>query len=116
IDPRVVARLDARARQVLEPGPRQPVEAPAFGAVIAGRLRPVQRPFALAAVERAEVTAAERYPHDAVAIDVGAAHAETRQRRRVDLGECRGRRIRTRIEPNDRARVTEARSPHGAVD
>ena len=53
--------------------------------MIAGRLRSVQRTLALAPIELAEVTAAERDPHDAVAIDVRAAHAEAGQRRGVDF-------------------------------
>src|SRR5690606_39367595 len=100
--------LDARTRQVLEARARQPVEAPALAAMVPGRVGPVQQPLALAPIERAEVSAPERYPHDAVAVDVGAAHAEARQRHVVDLRKGRRRRIRPRIEADDRARVAEA--------
>src|SRR5690606_1588811 len=66
IDPGVVARLDTLLGQALEAGAGESVEAPALGAMVAGRFRPVQRTFALAPVERSQVSAAERDPDDAV--------------------------------------------------
>ena len=48
IDPRVIARLGAVLADALEARTRILVEAPALRAVIAGRLRPVQRTLALA--------------------------------------------------------------------
>src|SRR5262249_7692946 len=80
IDPRVVARLGAVFTDAVEPRAGVLIKGPALWAVIAGRLGPVERTFALAPIERAEVTARERHPHDAVAVDVGAARAEAGRR------------------------------------
>ena len=91
------------------------VKRPALGAVIAGRFRPVERAFALAPVEAAEVAARQRHPHDALAVDVGAADAEARHRHVVDLRERRLRRIRSRNEPHDSARIGPERAPDRAV-
>ena len=100
-----------------KPGPGILVERPALGAVIAGRLRPVERPLALAAIEAAHVAAAERHPHDALAVDVGAARAEAGHRHVVDLGERRLRRIRRPARARTTAPgIAERRAPDRAVD
>ena len=88
------------------------IKRPALGAMIAGRLRPVERSFALAPIEAAEMAARERRPDDALLVDVGAADAEARQRNVVDLRERRLRGIRPRNDAHDRARE----SPHGTPD
>ena len=84
IDPAVIARLDAFVGAADEAGAGIPMEGPAFGAVIAGGRRAVQRAFALAPVERAEMAAAERHPDDAVAVDVGAARCRSPASARVN--------------------------------
>src|SRR6266566_1745939 len=76
VDPRVVARLGAVLADPLEARARVLIEGPALGAVIAGGLRTVERPLALAAVEAADVAAPHRRPHDALLVDVGAADPE----------------------------------------
>src|SRR5437899_9016318 len=80
IDPCVVAGFRTVLADAFEPGSGILVEGPALGAVIACRLRPSQRCFALAAIETAEMSAGERDPHDAVAVDVRAARAEAWRR------------------------------------
>ena len=55
IDPGVVARLGAGVLEPLEARARILVEGEAFGAVIAGGVRPVQRTLALAAIEADQV-------------------------------------------------------------
>src|ERR1700759_4634427 len=89
IDPGVVARLDARLRQACEARARKSKEAPTLRTVIAGCFGAVQWPLAFAAVETAQMTAAQRHPDDAVAIDVGSAHTEAGQRHVEDLRELR---------------------------
>ena len=117
VDPGVVARLGAaRIGDAFQLRQRLGIERPAFGAVLAGRRRPVQRPLALAAIEAGQVAARERRPDDAVAIDVHAARREARvrrivERRLVDFGERGLRRIRPGIEPDDGAGKPEHRCP-----
>ena len=62
IDPGVVARLGAVVADAFEAGARILVERPALGAVIAGRLRSVERTLALAPVEAAEMAARRATP------------------------------------------------------
>src|SRR5262249_36493767 len=79
VDPGIVGRLAAAVfgdAAELRPGKR--IERPALGAVLAGRIRAVERAFALAAVEGAEMSAGERRPCDALAVDVAAAWREAR--------------------------------------
>src|SRR5205809_2745627 len=85
IDPRVVARLRAVLADALEARARILIEGPAFGTMIAGRLRPVERPLALAPVAASHVPAAHGGQDDPVPVDVGAADAEVRLRDVVDL-------------------------------
>ena len=76
----------------------------------AGRARTVEH-LALAAVELAEMAARQRRPEHAVAIDVGAATAVARHRRRIDFGE-----LRLRVEAHGVARPrTERLAPDRAV-
>src|SRR5215472_5417132 len=86
VDPGVVARLRAVLADALESRPWILVNAPAFGTVIAGGLRSIERTLALAPIEAGEMTAPERGPDDAVLVDVGAADAEVGLRHVVDLG------------------------------
>ena len=62
IDPGVVARLGAVVADALETRARIFVERPALRAMIAGRLRPVERTLSLGAIEAAEMAAGERNP------------------------------------------------------
>src|ERR1700722_4350621 len=111
IHPRVIAGLDAHLRDVDESRARQAMETPAFGAVIAGRGRPVERPFAFAPIELSQMPARQRYPHHTVAIDVGAAYAEAGRGHIVDLAEPG-----SRVETNDGAGIPKRDgAPDGAV-
>src|SRR5712671_6807528 len=65
IDPAVVARLGAVIADAFEARARIFVEVPTLRTMIAGRIRPVERPFAQAPVEAADMAAAERHPHHA---------------------------------------------------
>src|SRR5436189_36584 len=66
---------------------RQRIERPALGAVLAGCGRAVEWALALAAVEGAEMSARERGPYDALAVDVAAARRIARQRHFVDFSQ-----------------------------
>src|SRR5262249_34832411 len=113
IDPGVVRRLAAAVigyAAKLRAG--QTIECPALGAVLAGRGRAVERAFAFAPVEGAEMAARERRPGDALAVDVAAARRVARQRHFVDLGERGLGWVRARIDPHNRARI----AGHGAPD
>ena len=94
------------------------MKRPTLGAMIAGRLRPIKRTFALAPVEASEMPARERYPDDAFLVDVAAANPEPRQRHSVDFRKRRLRGIRTRSDPHDspwkRPRSAPYRTVHGA--
>src|SRR6185312_10545336 len=78
------------------------VEGPAFRTLLAGRLRAVERAFALAAVERAHMAAGERHPNHTLTVDIAAARAETRLRDIIDLGQ-----LGLRIEADDAALAGE---------
>src|SRR3954451_18787148 len=86
VDPRVVARLGAVLADALEAWAGILVERPALRAVVAGRLRAVERALAQTAIEHAHVPARERHPDAALLVDVAAAWAEARQRHVVLLG------------------------------
>src|SRR6516162_4412904 len=66
VDPGVVARLSAIVAETLEAGAGILVEAEAFRAVVARRLRAVQRALALATIEADQVSTRSRPPHYAV--------------------------------------------------
>src|SRR5262249_59479753 len=84
--------------------------------MIARGLGSVERTFALAAVEAADVAARERHPDDALAVDVAAARTEAGQRDVVDFRKRGLRRVGAGIEPYDRAGARAQRTPDRAVD
>src|SRR4029078_3636455 len=90
-------------------------ERPAFGTVIARRLRSIERRLALAPIEAADVAAGQPHPHPALAVDVAAASAKAGQRHGVDLGQRGLRRIRSGHKTNNGARIAERGSPNRAV-
>src|SRR5438132_12223666 len=99
IDPGVVGRLaTAVISDAAELRSRQWIERPAFGAMLAGRVRAVERAFALAAVERPEMPAGERGPRAASTVDVATARRVTRPRARVDFRERRFRPVRPGVD------------------
>ena len=112
IDPAVVARLGAVIAEAFESRAGKLIEGPTFGAVIAGRLRPVERTFAFAPVEAANMAARKRDPHHALAVDVAAARAEARHGHVVDLGERRLWRIGAGIDAHDGAGAGADSAPH----
>src|SRR5436189_6114468 len=83
--------------------------------MFAGGVRPVERAFALPAVEAAEVAARERSPEDAVAVDVAAARPITGKRRLVDLGKGGTRGIGPGIHAHDIAREGARGAPDASV-
>ena len=115
IDPRVVARLRAVLADSLKSRTGVLIKRPAFGAMIAGRLRSVERTFAFSPVEAGEMAARERCPDDSLFVDVGAADAEARQRNVVDFGERRLRGIRPGRDAHDCAWKSPHRAPDRAV-
>src|SRR5262249_59071217 len=90
INPCIVARLRAVRADTVEARAWILVERPALRAVIAGCGRSVEN-LALRAVERAQMAARHRHPHDTLAVDVGAANAVARHRRAIDFRQCRHR-------------------------
>src|SRR3954462_3875932 len=113
--PAVVARLGAVFADAVEARSRILVERPALRAMIAGRLRSVERPLAFAPVETADVAACERHPHHALAVDIAAARAEAGHRNVVDFRECGFGRVGAGREPYDRARAGAQRPPDRTV-
>src|SRR5262249_31549439 len=71
VDPGVVARLDARGL-TLEARTRIAIERPALRAVVAGRVRAVERALALAAIEAHQTAVRGRAPDDAILVNVAA--------------------------------------------
>src|SRR5580704_13446945 len=116
VDPGVIARLRRVIADAGKARPRIFVERPAFRALIAGCGRAVERPFAFAPVEAAEMAAGERHPDNAFGVDVAAARAEAGQRYIVDFRKRRLRRIGAGIEPYHRAGIVADRAPHCAVN
>ena len=112
IDPRVVARLGAVLADALEARARILVERPALGAVIAGRLRPVERPLALAAIEAAEMCRCRATPRRRP-----CRRCRRRARRSRAAARCRPRRARSRggfdpgTTPHDRAGIRPSPRP-----
>src|SRR5262249_47138814 len=102
IDPTVVARLGAGVLEAVEARARIPVVREAFGAVIAGRLRAVERGLAPATVEADERAVRARPPQDAVLVDVAPAHADAFLRNRVEL-----RQLRLRVEAQEAGATDE---------
>src|SRR6516225_1954473 len=87
VDPGVVARLGARVLKTFEARPRILVEPEAFGAVIAGRIRPVERTLALAPIEADQRAIRARPPNHPVLVDVAAAQADALLRNGIELAE-----------------------------
>ena len=113
--PGVIARLRTVVADDLKTRAWELVEAPALGAVVAGRRRSVQRARALAPVEAPHVPAGQRHPDHALPVDIAAPGAESRQRDVVDLGQRRIRRIGAGRQPYHRTRVRPVGTPDGAV-
>src|SRR5262249_25143058 len=76
-----------------------------------GRLRPVERAFALATIELTHVAARQRHIGDAIAVDVEAARPEPRERRLIDF-----RQPGLGVEPDHIAGITKDGAPDSAVD
>src|SRR5439155_20240532 len=112
IDPGVVARLCAVLSDALKAGTGVLIKRPAFGAVIAGGLRPVERSLALSPVEACQMAARERRPHDTLLVDVSAADAEAGRWDIIDFRERRLRGIRPRRDAHD----GPWKSPDGTPD
>src|SRR5207237_8954703 len=107
IHPRVIARLGAaRVGHALQLRSGERIERPAFGAVLARGARAVERSLALAPVETREMSARERRPDDAFAIDVHAARGIAGERRLEHFRERRLRGVRYRDHTTDRTQVT----------
>ena len=93
VDPDVIG-VFLGAGIALKPRPRDRIERKALGAFVALLgARPVEGPFAFAAVEAGDMTTVERHPDNAVAVDVHAANAKAGQRDAVELGHCRVGRV-----------------------
>src|SRR5436309_3183092 len=87
VDPGVIRSLGGTV-SASERGSRKRVERPAFGTEVAFRsARPVEASLALTTVEAGDVTAGQRHPGHAVAVDVEPTHPESGRRDLVDLGE-----------------------------
>src|ERR1700685_3076475 len=115
VDPGVIARLGRGIADAFEARARIFVESPAFRTMIAGGVGPVERAFAFAAIEAAEMAAGQRYPDHAFTVDVAAARAEAGCCDIVDFRKRRLRRIGAGIEADDRAGIGADRAPHRAV-
>src|SRR2546425_4102106 len=89
IYPGVIARLSAVALEALEPRPRISVEREAFRAMVAGRVRSVERPLALAAVEADQAAVPARPPHHPLLFDVAPPPPHALPPKGVELPELR---------------------------
>ena len=88
----------------------QLIQLPPFCALRAFRRgRPVQRALAEPAVETGQLPARQRGPDHAVHVDIDAARAEAACGRLVDFSQRGIGRVRTGIEPDDVARLVDAR-------
>src|SRR2546423_2520297 len=95
--PGVIGALGG-AIPALESGSRERIERPAFRTQSPlRRSRPVEGPLALATVEAGHVSARQRHPRHAIAVDVHTAHPEAGRRHLVDLYQCGLRWMRSRI-------------------
>src|SRR5580693_1499585 len=115
VDPGVIARLGRVIADAFKTRARIFVERPAFRTMIAGCVRAVERAFAFAAIEAAEMAAGERHPDHAFTVAIAAARAKTGRRDIVDFGKRRLRRIGAGIEADDRAWIGADRAPYRAV-
>src|SRR6478672_12599819 len=96
INPYVIGVVGApRVGHALELRSRESIERPAFRTELAGyRVRAVERPLALGAVEAREMPTRQHGPDDAVEIKIEPARSVTLVRRHVDFRECGFRRVR----------------------
>src|SRR4029077_12142662 len=91
-----------RISDAFELRPRKLIQRPTFGAQLAGCCgRPIQRAFALAAVETGKMAARKCGPNDAVRIEVEAARPEPDVRWLVDLRQSGLGRIGTENKADD---------------
>src|SRR5207247_9891783 len=105
----------ASVRHVREVWSGEWMERPALATVLPGRGGPVERPLTPAPVEAREMSARQRRPDDAAAIDIHAAWSVSREGRLEHFRQRRRRRIRSRIEPNDVTGKAQDRAPYGPV-
>src|SRR5438552_1879050 len=90
------------------------IKGPAFRTMLAGSGRPVEWALAFPAVEACQMAASESHPRNIISIDIHAARREARYLRlRIIPGNlvifrkrCFGW-IRSRIQPDDAARIAE---------
>src|SRR6266446_1878136 len=94
VDPGVITRLGAVLTDTFEARAGILIDRPALRAMIAGGVRSIERAFALAAVEAAEVATRQRRPDHAVLVDVAAADSE-RRRRNIEQLRQSGRRVKS---------------------
>src|SRR5258708_18121320 len=76
VDPGVIARLGAVLTDAFEARAGILIDRPAFRTMIAGGVRPIERAFALAAVEASEATAPQRRPDHAPTVDIAPADSQ----------------------------------------
>src|SRR5207244_5351718 len=87
IDPGVIARLGARVLEPFEARARIFEIREALRAVVAGRVRAVQRVLAFLAIESDQAAVRARAPEHAVPVDVSAANADAFLRDGVKFGK-----------------------------
>src|SRR5436305_1992844 len=73
VGPGIVARLGAGVLQTFEARPRILVKRESLGAVITGRIRPIERTLALAPVEADQSAIRAGPPHHPVLVNIAAA-------------------------------------------
>src|SRR5579872_3571214 len=115
VHPCVVTRFRAVISYAFEAGARVFVKRPAFRAMIASGLGPIEGTLAFTTVKAAEVAAGKRHPYDAFLVDVTAAHAKAGRRYVVDLGQGGFRGMGARHNPYHRAGISADSSPDGTV-
>src|SRR5260370_41644634 len=71
----------------------QLIEGPALRTMVAGGGRPIERTFALASVEAAEMPTRERGPEHAVGVNVPATWSESCRGHLIELRDCSSGRI-----------------------
>src|SRR5262249_38272259 len=87
---------------VLELRPWKLVKRPSFRTKFScGSVLPVQRSFALSAIEAREMSARQRSPNDAIQVEIESARSISDVRRHVHFGECSLGWIRSRHQPDD---------------
>ena len=115
VDPEII-RIFRGTRIAGKAWPGKRVECPSLGALLTALgAWPVERASAFSAVEARDMAAVERHPNHAVAIDVHAANAVSRQRHLVDFRKRRVRRVGSGTDTDDVAGMRQARSPDRTV-